>query len=96
MEIEEYDFLRHPQTVRLLAEEIIKVCNDHKARRINDKTLQEIILYWATYEGEKLFNGNEFSSSIVKIVGKRRINLLGKLLNGFQPSLYLYQGRNPK
>lgn len=80
----EYLYLKHPHTVRGLAEEMIKVCNDHKNRVINDDVMKEIITFWATYESEKMFKENDFNSSIVQIIGIRRIRLLNKFLIDFQ------------
>jgi hypothetical protein len=37
------DIIRNPKTVKALADEIIKVCDD----------------YWARHEGKKLFKGKE-------------------------------------
>lgn len=78
------DVIRHPKTVKELAAEIMKVIDAYWGREIKESELRDIIIYWATHENNKLFAGNELNSTITKIIGKRRIELVNKMLEGTQ------------
>lgn len=78
------DIIRNPRTVKGLANEIIKVCDGYWARKVPEAVGREYIVYWSIDEADKLFKGNEINSTIKKIIGKKRIELLGKWLEGTQ------------
>lgn len=77
-------YMAYPLTVKDLANEIIKACNDYKARRIDNEQIKEIMLWYANTVPEKLFNGAEYNPTVTKIIGSRRIELLNTLLVGYQ------------
>lgn len=81
------DIIRNPRTVKDLASEIIKVCDGYWARQISEQVGREYIVYWALNEGSKLFKGNELNSTITKIIGKKRIELVNKWIEGTQINL---------
>ncbi|HEY8890350.1 MAG TPA: PC4/YdbC family ssDNA-binding protein [Clostridium sp.] len=82
------DYIKYPQTTKILIEEIKRACDDYIARRINENELENIILTWADNVGEKMFNGSyEFSPTVIQRVGtgvlsedakgwKREINIV--------------------
>lgn len=74
-------YMLYPIKVKDLANELITVCNDYKARRINNSELREIILFFASTHHEKLFNGDDLNPTVKKIIGKKRINLINKILD---------------
>lgn len=80
-------YIAYPLTVKSLAEEIIKVCDDYKARKLSNEDVKEQIWWYAAKAPDKLFNGSDYNSTVKKIIGKRRIELLDTLLDGFQHSL---------
>lgn len=81
------EYLKYPTTVKLLAGEIIKVCNDYNARKINNDEIKEIILWYATKMPDKLFMANDLNPTIKKIIGSKRIFLINTLLDGYQTSI---------
>ena len=84
----EYEFLKYPHSVVALAEEIKRVTDDYKARRIGNEELSEIILWYAAKHADKLFEGADYKRSVKKIVGQRRIKLLDILLDGQQLTFF--------
>ena len=84
----EYLFLKYPKTITLLAEEIIRVTNDYNARKIGNEELKSIVQWYASNYGEKLFKAEDYNPTVKKIIGKTRIQLLDKLLEGQQLTLY--------
>lgn len=78
------DVIRHPRTVVELAKEIMKVADAYWGREIKESELREIIVFWATHENRKLFAGSNLNSSITKIIGKRRVELVNAMLEGIQ------------
>lgn len=83
-----FNYMQYPTKVKEIATEIIKSCNDYKARKISNDELKEVILYYATKYPEKLFNGAELNSTVTKIIGKQRIELINKILEGYQTSFF--------
>lgn len=80
--------MQYPTTVKEVATEIIIACNDYKARNIGNDELREAILYYASKYPEKLFNGKELNPTVTKMVGKQRVELINKLLEGYQISFF--------
>ena len=74
------DIIRNPRTVKTLASEIIKVCDSYWSRQISESDAKELITYWSKNEAIKLFKGKDLNSTITKIIGKRRIELINKWL----------------
>jgi uncharacterized protein (TIGR04540 family) len=79
-----YDFLQYPPTVKYMAQEINRITNDYYARKISNEQLRDCILFWATNSPELLFQGEDFKPTIKIISGQRRVELLNKLLAGYQ------------
>ncbi len=82
------DILRNPTSVKLLAAQIIKICDDYIALKITEKQLREFILHYATYHGKKLFSVNGFNPTVINRIGKKRLELLNIALEGFQQRLF--------
>lgn len=83
-----FRYLQYPTKVKELAAEIIKACNDYKARKIGNEELREVIFYYASKYPEKLFNGAELNPTITKVIGKQRVEIINKLLEGYQNSFF--------
>lgn len=62
----------------------MKVTDAYWAREIKEDELKEIIIFWATHENKKLFKGSDLNSSITKIIGKKRVELVNAMLDGVQ------------
>lgn len=76
--------IKNPRTIKALADEIIKVCDGYWGRELTEETAKEFIAYWSANEGKKLFKGKELNSTITKIIGKKRVELINKWLEGMQ------------
>ena len=81
------DILRNPTTVKLLASQIIKACDDYISMKITEKHFKEIIVHYALKHGTKLFCVKGFNPTIVNRIGKKRIELLNIMLENFQQRL---------
>ena len=84
----QYEFLKHPTSILAMSEEIIRATNDYKARKLGNDELQEIVLWYATKHGDKVFSENDYNPTMKKIIGKRRIRMLDTMLEGYQLTLY--------
>ncbi|MCT4563769.1 MAG: TIGR04540 family protein [Maledivibacter sp.] len=83
------DIQRHPSSVLKLSHEMKKVIDAYWSRDITEEEMREYIIYFANYEKEKLFHGPEYSPTIKQRLGKRRIALIDKILQGFQTKLHI-------
>lgn len=81
------DYMAYPLTVKALAGEIIKACNDYMARHIDNNRLREIIFWYAIKQPDKLFAAENLNPTVSKIIGKRRVKLINNLLDGYQDHL---------
>ena len=79
------NYMAYPFTVKALADEIKKACNDYKARRIDNDQLKEIIFWYATEVPDLLFDADKLNITVRKIIGQRREALIYSLLDGYQP-----------
>jgi len=68
----------------VLAAQIIKACDDYIALKITEKHLKELIFHYASYHGNKLFAAKGVNPTIVNRIGKKRLELLNIMLEGFQ------------
>ena len=82
------DILRNPTTVKLLASQIIHACDGYIAKKFTEKQLRELILYYASNHGTKLFALKGINPTIENRIGKKRLELLNIMIEGFQQRLY--------
>lgn len=82
------DILRNPTSVKLLAAQIIKACDDYIALQITEKQLKELIFHYASHHGNKLFSTKGINPTVVNRIGKKRLELLNIMLEGFQYRLF--------
>lgn len=80
-------YMLYPLTVKALAGEIMAACNDYQARKIDDKKLKELILWYAQSAPDKLFSAKELNPTVKKIIGKRREKIVIVMLDGYQFTL---------
>ena len=78
------DILKNPTTVKLLASQILKACDEYIARKLTDKQLKELLYHYASLHGNKLFGISGINPTIVNRIGKKRLELLNIMLEGFQ------------
>ena len=84
---EKMEFLLHPRTVVQMAEEVKKACDSYWARQISEEELKRLVHQWARNEGDKLLRGDDYNPSVKKIIGKKRLQLVEKMMKGFQVKL---------
>lgn len=72
--------MQYPSSVKGLAEEIKKACDDYFNRKIDNDQIREIISWYASSYSDKLFVGGQLNTTITKIIGKSRTRLLIDLL----------------
>ncbi|MEG3006122.1 MAG: TIGR04540 family protein [Oscillospiraceae bacterium] len=84
----DFQYMQYPTKVKEVAAELIRACNDYKARKIGNKELKEVVLYYASNYPEKLFNGSDINPTVKKIIGQNRIEFLNKVLDGYQQTFF--------
>jgi uncharacterized protein (TIGR04540 family) len=77
-------YLKNPKTVKGLASEIKNICDDYWSRKIQENLAIDFIIQYATYDSDKFFRGSELNPTLVKILGKKRVELVNKFLQGTQ------------
>lgn len=82
-----HDYIAYPSTIVGMANELIKIIDDYKARRISNVELKEIIMFYAETNPKKLFNGSEYNITIKRKIGKSRLDIIDTLLIGYQQRL---------
>jgi uncharacterized protein (TIGR04540 family) len=82
------DILRNPTTVKLLASQINQACDEYIARKLTEKQFRELFMHFAANHGKKLFSRKGINPTIVNRIGKKRLELLNIMLEGFQQKLY--------
>jgi uncharacterized protein (TIGR04540 family) len=82
------EFLRNPSTVKSLAVQIIKACDSYTGLKIPEKQLKELITYYASQHGKKLFSNAGLNPTIENRIGKKRAELVKIMLSGFQRKLW--------
>lgn len=80
----DFIYMQYPTTVKELANELVQACNDYKARKIDNKTIKEVVWHYASKYPEKLFYGADLNPTIKKIIGSKRIEIVNTLLEGYQ------------
>lgn len=81
------NLLKNPTSVKMLASEIVKACDDYVGKRVSEKQLKELIWHYASVHGVKLFSAleeNGFNPTIASRIGQKRLTLVKIILDGFQ------------
>jgi len=81
------EFLMYPTTVKMLAAEIINVCDAYISRKIGADDLKNLVIHYANNYPEMLFNAQELNSTVLNRIGKKRAHLVNKMLEGYQQKL---------
>lgn len=74
----------YPTTVKMLAAEIITACDAYISRKIGMDDFKKLIMHYASNYPEMLFNAQELTPTVLNRIGKKRENLVNKMLDGFQ------------
>ena len=78
------EILKNPTTVKLLAAQISLACNDYIARKLTEKQFRELLFHYASHHGKKLFSVKDLNPTIINRIGKKRLELVNIMLEGFQ------------
>ena len=81
------DILKNPTTVKSLAVQIIKVCDEYISLKLPEKQFRKLLYYYATQHETKLFSTNGINPTIVNRIGKKRLELVSIMLIGYQHRL---------
>lgn len=78
------DIIKNPTTVKMLATQILQACDQYISRGMSEKQLKELLYYYATRHGKKLFSIKDINPTVTNRIGKKRLELVNLLLEGFQ------------
>lgn len=81
------DFMMYPTTVKTLAAEINNACDAYISRKIGTEELRKLILHYAENYPDMLFNTQDLNPTVLNRIGKKRTNLVNKMLQGYQQKL---------
>ncbi|HHW47738.1 MAG TPA: TIGR04540 family protein [Clostridiaceae bacterium] len=85
----EIEILKNPTTVKLLAQQIKAASDAYISRKMIEKDFRDLILYYATYHGKKLFSkSGNLNTTVVNRIGKKRCELVELMLRDFQISIF--------
>lgn len=79
---DKHDFIRLPKTVVQLADEIKRAVDLYWNRQLCEIELKELCWAWAS--SGMLLKANELNASVRKIIGKKRTDIVLRLLEGYQ------------
>jgi uncharacterized protein (TIGR04540 family) len=78
------EILKNPTTIKLLSQQIIIACDEYLSLKLSEHNLRELLLYYATNHGNKLFKGTKLNPTLLNRIGKKRAELVEHTLSGFQ------------
>lgn len=81
------EIIKNPTTVKLLAQQLITACDQYLSLKISEDRLKELVWYYGKYHGLKLFSGQELNPTVLNRIGKRRADLVLRMLSGFQVAM---------
>lgn len=78
------NIIKNPTTVKMLAAQLLQACDQYISRGMSEKQLKELIYHYATRHGKKLFGVKGINPTVMNRIGKKRLELVNLLLEGFQ------------
>lgn len=75
------DYIQYPATVKALAAEIKRACNDYYARLIDNNQIKDVIESYAKTVPDLLFSENQINPTVAIIIGKKRLRLVTDLVS---------------
>lgn len=76
------EYIIFHKNVVYLAKEINRAFDDYWNRELSEMELKELLWKWAGTG--KLFKADEYSKTIQRLCGKERLQIMDKLLDGYQ------------
>lgn len=80
----DFEYMQYPTTVKSLADEIMRTCDAYKEKTIGNTEIKEIIHHYANTAATLFFTANELNPTVSILLGKKRRELVLKLLDGFR------------
>jgi len=81
------EILKNPTTIKMLASQLLQACDDYVSRKFSEKQLKELLFHYANTHGNKLFSLKGINPTIINRIGKKRLELVNIMLEGFQQKL---------
>lgn len=81
------EILKNPTTIKMLASQLLKACDDYVSIKFSEKQLKELLFHYASNHGNKLFSLKGINPTIKNRIGKKRLELVNIMLEGFQQKL---------
>jgi len=78
------EILKNPTTIKLLAQQIIIASDEYLSLKLPENKFKELLIYYASNHGNKLFKGPNMNPTILNRIGKKRAELVKHTLSGFQ------------
>lgn len=78
------EFLRNPTTIKMLASQLLHASDEYISRKLSEKQFKELIFHFASNHGNKLFSLKGINPTITNRIGKKRLELVNIMLEGFQ------------
>lgn len=78
------EYLTYPTTVKMLSAEIKTACDAYISRKMGVDDLKKLMMHYADNYPEMLFNAQELNPTVRNRIGKKRENLINKMIEGLQ------------
>jgi uncharacterized protein (TIGR04540 family) len=78
------EFLKNPTTIKMLAIQLLQASDEYISRKLSEKQFKELIFHYASNHGNKLFCLKGINPTITNRIGKKRLELVNIMLEGFQ------------
>lgn len=78
------DYIKNPKSIRSLSNELKKVCDAYWIGNESEQVLMEYVRHVARHNKLLENNGKDINRSVRTIIGKRRIDLVFRMLDGYQ------------
>ncbi|MDQ2088253.1 TIGR04540 family protein [Herbivorax sp. ANBcel31] len=82
------DIIKNPTTVKILSAQLIDACDGYISKKLSEKQLRELLFHYAAKHGKKLFSVKGFNPTVTNRIGKKRLELVNIMLEGFQQKLF--------
>lgn len=81
------EYIKNPRSIKLLGAELKKITDDYWIGKLPEKVMKEYLFYYASNTMLLANNGHDLNITIKYVIGKKRTDLVLKLLDGYQMSL---------
>lgn len=78
------NYIKNPKSVQSLSCELKKICDSYWTGNESEPVLREYVHYVAKHNKLLENNGRDINRSIRTIIGKRRVALVLRMLEGYQ------------